>query len=276
MNSGLSCGHTARTASTTSRTCACGPRSRRRSRRRAGCSAATGTGAAGSRAPRGSRRPRSPAGSARTAASAKAWTTSCDLARRSARAARRSGRRRPPTAPRSASRRPRAATEPLPSHGRWVDALRPACASWMPGTAPWALRNAVIRSYACACSSVQMPASRGRDAPVGGDRGRLGDDQPGAAAGEAAEVDEVPVVGQPVGRGVLAHRRRPRRGSGRSCRAGSGARREGSCRCSTAVEPRHSGLRGVGATPRVAPHRPRAMRRQGGDRARTGDAGPGR
>jgi len=39
------------------------------------------------------------------------------------------------------------------------------------------------------------------------DRGGFHEDDAGAALRELAEVDEVPVVGEPVGRGVLAHRR---------------------------------------------------------------------
>ena len=45
------------------------------------------------------------------------------------------------------------------------------------------------------------------DAAFGCDRGGFGEDQAGAADGAAAEVHEVPVVGETVGAGVLAHRR---------------------------------------------------------------------
>ncbi len=45
----------------------------------------------------------------------------------------------------------------------------------------------------------------GADAPFGRDGGSLADDQAGAADGARAVVHEMPVVGQAVGRGVLAH-----------------------------------------------------------------------
>ncbi len=47
----------------------------------------------------------------------------------------------------------------------------------------------------------------GRDPPLGEDRGRLGDDQPGAAHRAAPEVHEVPVRRHSVDAGVLAHGR---------------------------------------------------------------------
>jgi hypothetical protein len=47
----------------------------------------------------------------------------------------------------------------------------------------------------------------GRDAPLGRDRGGLGDHQPGAAGGERAQVHQVPIVGEAVLARVLAHGR---------------------------------------------------------------------
>jgi hypothetical protein len=46
----------------------------------------------------------------------------------------------------------------------------------------------------------------GGDPPLRQDRGRLGEHQPGPALGEAAQVHQMPVIGQPVQGGVLAHR----------------------------------------------------------------------
>jgi hypothetical protein len=46
----------------------------------------------------------------------------------------------------------------------------------------------------------------GGDAPVGGDRRGFGEHQSGTADRAAAEVDQVPVVGQAIDAGVLAHR----------------------------------------------------------------------
>ena len=51
------------------------------------------------------------------------------------------------------------------AQGRYVDALRPACASWMPGTAPCPAMNATIGAQASRCSSVQMPVSSGEMRP---------------------------------------------------------------------------------------------------------------
>jgi hypothetical protein len=45
-----------------------------------------------------------------------------------------------------------------------------------------------------------------RDAALRHDGGRLGDDEARAADGPAAQVDDVPVVGEAVHAGVLAHR----------------------------------------------------------------------
>lgn len=46
-----------------------------------------------------------------------------------------------------------------PFQVRSVEALRPAWAIWMPGTAPWALRKEVIRRSASTWVSFQMPRS---------------------------------------------------------------------------------------------------------------------
>lgn len=47
----------------------------------------------------------------------------------------------------------------------------------------------------------------GADAAFGTDSGGFGHDQAGSADGAAAEMDEVPFVGEAVGGTVLAHRR---------------------------------------------------------------------
>src|SRR5271169_4972316 len=51
--------------------------------------------------------------------------------------------------------------KPPCSQGRGVLPLRPAWASWMPGTAPWLKRNFVMRERKAMCSSFQMPRSCG-------------------------------------------------------------------------------------------------------------------
>jgi hypothetical protein len=40
-----------------------------------------------------------------------------------------------------------------------TEALRPACASWMPAAAPCERMNRVMRAHASACSSFQRPVS---------------------------------------------------------------------------------------------------------------------
>ncbi|MNJ71537.1 hypothetical protein D3C77_680890 [compost metagenome] len=45
----------------------------------------------------------------------------------------------------------------------------------------------------------------GGDPTVGSDRRRLGENQPGAAHRAAAQVNQVPVIGQAVDTGILAH-----------------------------------------------------------------------
>src|SRR5688572_15615496 len=92
-----------------------------------------------------------------------------------------------PTSPRSASACVSAA---LPYHGRAMLALRPACASWMAGTAPWLFTNCAMR-----------------DAPALLHRSRLDEHDAGAALRELAQMHEVPVGDVAVLRRVLAHRR---------------------------------------------------------------------
>jgi hypothetical protein len=48
-----------------------------------------------------------------------------------------------------------------PSHGGWQLAFRPACASWMPATAPWEWTNRATRASGSTCWSPQMPMSFG-------------------------------------------------------------------------------------------------------------------
>ncbi len=48
-----------------------------------------------------------------------------------------------------------------PRHGESLLALRPACASWMAGTAPWLRMNCAMRAWAGTWASDQMPRSPG-------------------------------------------------------------------------------------------------------------------
>jgi len=47
----------------------------------------------------------------------------------------------------------------------------------------------------------------GGDAAIGSDGGGFAENQPGTANGTAAQVHQVPVIGQAIDGGVLAHRR---------------------------------------------------------------------
>jgi len=96
---------------------------------------------------------------------------------------------------------------PLPYHGRAMLALRPACASWIAGTAPWLLTKSAMRLEAGNVRLVPDARVAVRDAPAALDRGRFDEYDARAAQRELAEVHEVPVADMPVLRRVLAHRR---------------------------------------------------------------------
>ena len=85
----------------------------------------------------------------------------------------------------------------LPLPGRGVRPLRPACASWMPGTAPCA-RGSERCAAGLDVRVLQMPESSGLMRPSRHDRARLDDHQRRAAGRPRAEVHEMPVVGEPV------------------------------------------------------------------------------
>ena len=128
------------------------------------------------------------------------------------------------------------------AQGRYVDALRPACASWTPIAAP------------CWCTKSHDPAPGRRllvvpdagvlrgDPTLGDDRRGLGEDEPEAARGPRAQVREVPVVGHSVGRAVQAHRRQPDPVADRQGAQGDGLeqlRHGRSSRWGADVEPNH-------------------------------------
>ena len=178
------------------------------------CSAATGTRAAGSRARRGSRPRRNPPARARAAPPRRrrATTSRDPVARQRLRAP--DSRRRTASAlgarP-AASRPPPAERRRGPSHGRRVLALRPACASCMPATRPARRRTATIRASGSMCSSLQMPRSSGLIRPSAVTAVASVITSARAADRAAAEMDEVPVVGEAVLRsstGTSARRRR--------------------------------------------------------------------
>ena len=192
---------------------ACGRRGCRRIRRCAGWRSATGTRAAGSRARRGSRRRRSRRAAARSRRRGERGAIAAMSAFVSARGASQpspTGSALGATVCHGFSPRARslASSGPLPCQGRCVLALRPACASWMPATAPWPCTNAGdAREAVDMCASFQMPGVAVGDAAVLGHRRRLDEHEAGAAEREAAEMDEMPVGGVAVDRRVLAHRR---------------------------------------------------------------------
>ena len=53
-----------------------------------------------------------------------------------------------------------------PSHGRWLDALRPAWASWIPGTAPHAVITAASRVSSAWCGAFHSPRQPGVIRPI--------------------------------------------------------------------------------------------------------------
>ena len=94
-----------------------------------------------------------------------------------------------------------------PSHGGSQLAFRPAWASWMPATAPVGVDEAGDPGQRLHVPVVPDAQVGGGAAAVARHGGRLHDHQGHAADRPAAEVDEVPVVGQPLLGAVLAHRR---------------------------------------------------------------------
>ena len=96
---------------------------------------------------------------------------------------------------------------PPPSHGRTTLALRPACASCDPNTAPCARTNRPMRASISMCVVAPQAEVLRADSTLGNDRRRLGEHERRAADRELSEVDEVPVVGESVDARVLAHRR---------------------------------------------------------------------
>ena len=95
-----------------------------------------------------------------------------------------------------------------PSHGRWVEALRPACASWMPNRVGPPRRRAACsaRSSAASLSSLYKPRHDVRDTAATFDGGGLDDDEAGARVRELREVLQMPVGRRAVARAVLTHR----------------------------------------------------------------------
>ena len=95
-----------------------------------------------------------------------------------------------------------------PSHGRCEEALRPACASWMPKRVPGGghpargCENARQRRLVGIRVEAQAAVRDAADALHGG---RLDDDEAGAGDGELHQVLQVPVGGAAVLGGILAH-----------------------------------------------------------------------
>ncbi len=187
----------------------CARRSRRRSRPCGRSRAARGTRGSGSRARRAPRA----AGNPRRARAARPRRRPRPQRRsrsRSARAARASRRRTPRRSARPAASRARPARAAAPpSHGAAFDALRPACAIWMPGTAPCSLRNAVIGRKAAACASDQMPESSGLMRPSGVTAEASTITAPAPPVARAPRWTRCHSDRHALARRVLAHRRDP-------------------------------------------------------------------
>ena len=187
---------------------ACGSRATRRTRRPLGSRAATGTRGAGSRAPCGSRRGRIPR---------RERAVRQRRRRRAPRRSRRSGAARgigEPSAKAMAlgatgSQPPSAgATARPPRHGTSVEALRPACASWMPAAAPLRLDEARDGRPRLGLRVGPHPHVGRRDPALGRHGGRLDDDErPRRPPPGSPRCTSVPVVRKAVDARVLAHRR---------------------------------------------------------------------
>ena len=100
-----------------------------------------------------------------------------------------------------------ASSAALPNHGRCMLALRPACASWIAGTAPLSRRNVGDPLQRRGLAVVPHADVAMGDAALRGDRGRLDHHDAGAALRELAEMHQMPVAGDAVGGRILAHRR---------------------------------------------------------------------
>ena len=92
-----------------------------------------------------------------------------------------------------------------PSHGLWLDALRPAWASWI-ASFRMPRHRAATRLSAASVASPQAEAAR-RDAAVRLHRGRLDAEHRRARQRQRVDMREVPVIGLAVLGGILAHRR---------------------------------------------------------------------
>ena len=77
----------------------------------------------------------------------------------------------------------------------------------MPATAPCPSMKRAMRSSGSKCFSLQAPRSCGEIRPSGVDRRRFGEHQRRAADRARREMGEMPVVGEAVDAGILAHRR---------------------------------------------------------------------
>ena len=90
-------------------------------------------------------------------------------------------------------------TSPCPDHGRYVLPFRPACASCTAaGYAPLAVNETddPLKRWDVIVAP-DAKVVRG-DSTVRRDRGGLGEHETGAAHGAAAEMDQMPIVGEAV------------------------------------------------------------------------------
>jgi hypothetical protein len=95
-----------------------------------------------------------------------------------------------------------------PSQGLWLDALRPAWASWIASGMRLVARKAsTTRFNAISLASFHKPQAARRNAALRLDAGGFDDQQAGTGQGQLAVMHQVPVLGTAVNGGVLAHRR---------------------------------------------------------------------
>ena len=153
-----------------------------------------------------------PASTARRAARRKSSITASTPASSSATGSRSPSNATATRPTRSASRPRRAAASPSgASVSGQTDALRPACASWMPDAAPCERMNRVIRLHASACSSFQRPVSWSEMRPSGPTAVASATTSPAPPAAIEPRCTRCQSCGHAVALGhrVLAERRHP-------------------------------------------------------------------
>ena len=137
------------------------------------------------------------------------------------------------------------------SHGRVIDALRPAWASWMAGTAPCASTNAAMRTSASRCVSFHRPRHHGVIRPRGSTCVASVNTSPAPPVARLPRCTKCQSSATPSVARVLAHRRQHDAIGKRSPNGSSGAGTDADSDRAVArgVRCRSLGLEGVRPAP---------------------------